>query len=663
MRIPKKCALRLSPGPAHTSGPQPEFNGDNVYAMQAKNQSILTPLEDPKTKPKQPPFPPQTPALGRGAVKQRLDEGSQIWRSSSSSQRFEHYLAFVGRWRLSLLHSLVPLPGFRLLVNQLITPSLPPPHSTLPGLTAYLKGLSSETRLPHWRRPRRGGGGRVVPHRPAESGCWVEEEGVSEWDAPSDPPPPALRGRPQGAARAASPDLGCLVNGAAEPPGSSSSPRRRPLLFELWEAEGSQAAGPVSGAAQWAPVLDFAPPGASAYGSLGGPAPPPAPPPPPPPPPHSFIKQEPSWGGAEPHEEQCLSAFTVHFSGQFTGTAGACRYGPFGPPPPSQASTGQARMFPNAPYLPSCLESQPAIRNQGYSTVTFDGTPSYGHTPSHHAAQFPNHSFKHEDPMGQQGSLGEQQYSVPPPVYGCHTPTDSCTGSQALLLRTPYSSDNLYQMTSQLECMTWNQMNLGATLKGVAAGSSSSVKWTEGQSNHGTGYESDNHTTPILCGAQYRIHTHGVFRGIQDVRRVPGVAPTLVRSASETSEKRPFMCAYPGCNKRYFKLSHLQMHSRKHTGEKPYQCDFKDCERRFSRSDQLKRHQRRHTGVKPFQCKTCQRKFSRSDHLKTHTRTHTGEKPFSCRWPSCQKKFARSDELVRHHNMHQRNMTKLQLAL
>ena len=73
----------------------------------------------------------------------------------------------------------------------------------------------------------------------------------------------------------------------------------------------------------------------------------------------------PSWGGAEPHEEQCLSAFTVHFSGQFTGTAGACRYGPFGPPPPSQASSGQARMFPNAPYLPSCLESQPAIRNQG----------------------------------------------------------------------------------------------------------------------------------------------------------------------------------------------------------------------------------------------------------------------------------------------------------
>ncbi|XP_077317021.1 Wilms tumor protein isoform X3 [Lithobates pipiens] len=363
---------------------------------------------------------------------------------------------------------------------------------------------------------------------------------------------------------------------------------------------------PVNSSAQWAPVLDF-PPGAP-YTSLA---------------PHSFIKQEPAWN-PDLHEDQCLSAFTVHFSGQFTGTAGACRYGAFGAPPPSQASTGQPRMFPNSPYLSNCLENQQGIRNQGYSAVAFDGTPSYGHTPSHHTAQFPNHSFKHEDPITQQSSLGDQQYSVPPPVYGCHTPTDSCTGSQALLLRSPYNS-------------------------------------------HGTTYENDSHSTPMLysCGGQYRIHTHGVFRGLQDVRRVPGVTPAIVRS-TETNEKRPFMCAYPGCNKRYFKLSHLQMHSRKHTGEKPYQCDFKDCERRFSRSDQLKRHQRRHTGVKPFQCKTCQRKFSRSDHLKTHTRTHTGktsEKPFSCRWPSCQKKFARSDELVRHHNMHQRNMTKLQLAL
>ncbi|XP_074488268.1 WT1 transcription factor a isoform X3 [Sebastes fasciatus] len=505
---------------------------------------------------------------------------------------------------------------------------------------------------------------------------------------------------------------------------------------------------PVSTAPQWAPVLDFHT-AASPYSSLAAPHTSLGP--------HSFIKQEPSWGAtsdtlhhdADPH---CgLSAFTVHFSGQFTGT-GACRYGAFGAPTPATSQPPSvtaphhhqppSRMFSNPPYLTNCMDTQQAARNQtGYSAVAFDGAGNYGHTPTHHSSQFSNHSFKHEDALTQQSTMAEQQYPVPPPVYGCHTPSDSCTGSQALLLRNPYNS-------------------------------------------HATGYDSDPNT-PMLysCSTQYRIHTHGVgvFRGLQDVRRVPSIAPAIVRS--ESSEKRPFMCAYPGCNKRYFKLSHLQMHSRKHTGEKPYQCEFTDCGRRFSRSDQLKRHQRRHTGlisltqsvslslfifilfpcsslylhllssavcmtailwmmqsferhsfafcvqwsatltspqmkllkagqtlewlpcktsallyfsislcvcvcdvehvfsvcvcvcacilymclgVKPFQCETCQRKFSRSDHLKTHTRTHTGktsEKPFNCRWPNCQKKFARSDELVRHHNMHQRNLTKLQLAI
>ncbi|KAM9377976.1 WT1 transcription factor a isoform 2-T2 [Pholidichthys leucotaenia] len=414
---------------------------------------------------------------------------------------------------------------------------------------------------------------------------------------------------------------------------------------------------PVSTAPQWAPVLDFHtaaspyPSLAAPHSSLGA---------------HSFIKQEPSWGAAsDPHhhdpDPHCLSAFTVHFSGQFTGT-GACRYGAaFGaPPPPPPTAPSQpsavaaphhhqtpARMFSNTPYLTNCMDTQQAARNQ---TVAFDGASNYSHTPTHHSSQFSNHSFKHEDTFTQQTSIGEQQYPVPPPVYGCHTPSDSCTSGQALLLRNPYNSgENLYQMASQLECVAWNPVNtLASTMK-----------------SHAAGYDSDPSTPMVYsCSTQYRIHTHGVFRGIQDVRRVPSIAPAIVRS--ESSEKRPFMCAYPGCSKRYFKLSHLQMHSRKHTGEKPYQCEYTDCGRRFSRSDQLKRHQRRHTGVKPFQCETCQRKFSRSDHLKTHTRTHTGktsEKPFNCRWPNCQKKFARSDELVRHHNMHQRNLTKLQLSI
>uniref|UniRef100_A0A673H7J4 Wilms tumor protein homolog n=1 Tax=Sinocyclocheilus rhinocerous TaxID=307959 RepID=A0A673H7J4_9TELE len=364
------------------------------------------------------------------------------------------------------------------------------------------------------------------------------------------------------------------------------------------------------------PMLDFHP--ASPYGSL---------------PSHSFVKQEPGWGPADPHEDpHCgLGAFTVHFSGQLTGM-----HGPFADSPSSQS-----RMFSSGPYLPGCMDSPPAPRNQGYGTVALDGAPSYGHTP-HHTPPFPNNTFKHEDPMSPQSSMGKEnifspQYSVPPPVYGCHSPPDS-------LLRNSFNSDNLYQMASQLECVTWNPVSsLTPSIKRYRLGLISTPIWYPPSS------------PPILLIANYSLF----FFSLQDVRSVPGITPSI--KSSESSEKRPFMCSYPGCSKRYFKLSHLQMH-----GEKPYQCDYTGCGRRFSRSDQLKRHQRRHTGVKPFQCETCQRKFSRSDHLKTHTRTHTGktsEKPFTCRWPSCQKKFARSDELVRHHSMHQRNVSKLQAAV
>lgn len=130
---------------------------------------------------------------------------------------------------------------------------------------------------------------------------------------------------------------------------------------------------PVSTAPQWAPVLDFHT-AASPYPSLAAPHTSLGP--------HSFIKQEPSWGAssdslhhdADPH---CgLSAFTVHFSGQFTGT-GACRYGAaFGAPPPAPAASQPpsvaaphhhqppSRMFSNTPYLTNCMDTQQAARNQ-----------------------------------------------------------------------------------------------------------------------------------------------------------------------------------------------------------------------------------------------------------------------------------------------------------
>lgn len=110
----------------------------------------------------------------------------------------------------------------------------------------------------------------------------------------------------------------------------------------------------VSGG-QWAPLLDLHP--SSPYSTLSSH--------------HSLIKQEPSWGSSDPVDDpHCgLGAFTLHFSGQFTGS-GPCRMGAFGEP-----TASQPRMFPNGTCLPSCIDSPPPARSQGMLSPHLTLTP------------------------------------------------------------------------------------------------------------------------------------------------------------------------------------------------------------------------------------------------------------------------------------------------
>lgn len=82
-----------------------------------------------------------------------------------------------------------------------------------------------------------------MSHRPAESARQVGEEGVSERDAPSGPPPTLLRGRPRGAARTAGTQLGWDVNGAADTPGSSSSRAAGPSYLSFGKLRAARQLG------------------------------------------------------------------------------------------------------------------------------------------------------------------------------------------------------------------------------------------------------------------------------------------------------------------------------------------------------------------------------------------------------------------------------------
>jgi hypothetical protein len=126
-----------------------------------------------------------------------------------------------------------------------------------------------------------------------------------------------------------------------------------------------------------------------------------------------------------------------------------------------------------------------------------------------------------------------------------------------------------------------------------------------------------------------------------------GGSPTDKKSLKH---KKRYECDVPGCNKSFLQKTHLDIHSRAHTGDRPFQCSTPGCGQRFSQLGNLKTHERRHTGEKPYSCDYCGKKFAQRGNVRAHKIVHEGTKPFTCKLDNCGKQFTQLGNLKSHQN-------------
>ncbi|KAF2680701.1 zinc finger protein-like protein OZF [Lentithecium fluviatile CBS 122367] len=114
--------------------------------------------------------------------------------------------------------------------------------------------------------------------------------------------------------------------------------------------------------------------------------------------------------------------------------------------------------------------------------------------------------------------------------------------------------------------------------------------------------------------------------------------------------KKRYQCDIPGCNKSFYQKTHLEIHTRAHTGVKPFLCKEPTCGQRFSQLGNLKTHERRHTGERPYNCDICGKTFAQRGNVRAHKIVHQQIKPFTCKLDECGKQFTQLGNLKSHQN-------------
>nr|OQO32169.1 hypothetical protein B0A51_00538 [Rachicladosporium sp. CCFEE 5018] len=131
---------------------------------------------------------------------------------------------------------------------------------------------------------------------------------------------------------------------------------------------------------------------------------------------------------------------------------------------------------------------------------------------------------------------------------------------------------------------------------------------------------------------------------------------------SPTKQRKRYQCDVPGCAKAFYQKTHLEIHTRAHTGVKPFLCKEPTCGQRFSQLGNLKTHERRHTGERPYKCDICHKTFAQHGNVRAHKIVHTAAKPFTCKLDDCNKQFTQLGNLKSHQNkFHVETIRRLKL--
>ncbi|KAF2176261.1 zinc finger protein OZF [Zopfia rhizophila CBS 207.26] len=119
---------------------------------------------------------------------------------------------------------------------------------------------------------------------------------------------------------------------------------------------------------------------------------------------------------------------------------------------------------------------------------------------------------------------------------------------------------------------------------------------------------------------------------------------------SNGKPKKRYQCSMPDCGKSFYQKTHLDIHTRAHTGHKPFTCKEPSCGQRFSQLGNLKTHERRHTGERPYNCEICGKTFAQRGNVRAHKIVHQQIKPFTCKLDDCGKQFTQLGNLKSHQN-------------